>query len=383
MWQVGRVDAYDWNSWRAARPLQALLHLDTASDGRSSSATLEATADHARLEAETGGYVAEENARELLQDLRHQLAVLMGTDAEGMAFVESATAALMALVRAWPLEPGARVGVAPSEWGPNLEILEHHGLRTTQLAVDGAGVLDLEALATRLRQDPPAVLLVDEVAAHRGLLQPTSEVVALGRAHGVPVWVDAAQAVGHVPLAGGDAVFATSRKWLTGPRGVGMLAVAAPHRDALHVLRPAKHPDWPTVHHLESGEAHVAGRVGLACAVREYVEVGPALVTDRLAEVGRLTREAIATVSGWAVGHPESPAGATTSLVATAGQDVVRARDRLLDEHAILTTVCLPWRAPLEMMQGGPAAAPMLRVSPHVDVTAEDLDKLCRALAKV
>jgi pyridoxal 5-phosphate dependent beta-lyase len=380
VWQVVRVDAYDWGTWRAARPGRAVLHLDTASAGRSSLATLAAMARHARLEAETGGYVAEEDARASLETLRHQLAGLMGTDADGLAFVESATAALVALVRAWPLAPGATVGVAPSEWGPNLEILEHHGLKTTPLEVDGAGVLDLDVLETRLRLDPPAVLLVDEVAAHRGLLQPTAEVVALGRAYGVPVWVDAAQAVGHVPLAGGDAVLATSRKWLTGPRGVGMLAVASPYRDDLHVLRPAKHPGWPTVHHFESGEAHVAGRVGLAAAVREYVEAGPELVTDRLAEVGRLTREAVATVSGWAVAHPEAPAGATTSLVATAGQDVERSRAGLLDEHAILTTACLPWRAPLEMTPGGPDAAPLLRLSPHVDLTDEDLERLCRAL---
>jgi pyridoxal 5-phosphate dependent beta-lyase len=46
---------------------------------------------------------------------------------------------------------------------------------------------------------------------------------------GVPLWVDAAQALGHVDTArGADAVYATSRKWLTGPRGVGLLAVTEP-----------------------------------------------------------------------------------------------------------------------------------------------------------
>ena len=39
-----------------------LLHLDSAAVGRSSKATLEAVADHARLEAELGGYVAEDRA---------------------------------------------------------------------------------------------------------------------------------------------------------------------------------------------------------------------------------------------------------------------------------------------------------------------------------
>jgi pyridoxal 5-phosphate dependent beta-lyase len=375
------VTAEQWARWRRARPASAQLHLDTAAVGRSSSATLDAVARHALLEAEVGGYVAEERALESLKGLRRDVAGLMGTDIEGVAFVEGAAAALNVLVDAWRLAPGARVGVAASEWGTNLEILRHRGLTTVALVVDGDGVIDLDALQSRLRLDPPDVVLVDQVAAHRGLLQPADSVVALGRAQGVPVWVDAAQAVGHVPVAAADAVFATSRKWLTGPRGVGMLAVASQHRPSLRVRRPAKHPDRPPVHLLESEEAHVAGRVGLGVAVREHLELGPARVAERLAEVGRLTREAVGSLSGWEVVGRDAPAGATTAIVATAGQDVVRTRDRLLEEHVILTSACLPWRAPGEL-EGPAGRGPLLRLSPHVDLTAEDLEKVCRALSQ-
>jgi pyridoxal 5-phosphate dependent beta-lyase len=343
---------------------------------------LAAVADHALLESVAGGYVAEDRAQASLEQMRRDVAGLLGTDADGVAFLGSATAALEALVDAWPLRAGARVGVAAAEWGPNLEILMQRGLVVEELAVDDDGVLDLAALAVRLRDAPPDVLLVDQVAAHRGLLQPAAAVVAVGRQLGVPVWVDAAQALGHVPVASGDATLGTSRKWLAGPRGVGMLAVAEEHRAALRVRRAAKHADLPTVQHLEASEAHVAGRVGLGVAVREYLELGPDRVTARLDEVGRLVREAVQALDGWEVARPEAPSGAITGLRATAGQDVVRTRERLLHEHGILTTVCLPWRAPLEMSPArGVAAEPLLRVSPHVDLTADDLEQLCRALA--
>lgn len=367
-----------WADWGAARPRSSVLHLDTAAAGRSSTATLRAVAEHALLEAEVGGYVAEARAAGSLGALRRDLAALLGSDPDGLAFVESAAAALVALVDAWPLSQGARIGVATSEWGPNLEILEHRGLTPVSLDVDDHGVLDLERLASRLRHDPPDVLLVDQVAAHRGLLQPTEDVVALAGVHGVPVWVDAAQSLGHVPVTAADAVFATSRKWLTGPRGVGMLAVAPAPRESLRVRRLAKLPDLPLVQHLESFEAHVAGRVGLGVAVGEYVAAGPDRVTARLVEVGRLTREAIASVSGWRVVRPESPAAAITSLVPTAGQDVAESAARLLAKHEIVTTVCLPWRAPREMEDS--SGQPMLRLSPHVDLTTDDLERLCRAL---
>ena len=48
--------------WRAARPPVAGLHLDSAACSRQSLAVIDATAQHARNEAEVGGYVAAEAA---------------------------------------------------------------------------------------------------------------------------------------------------------------------------------------------------------------------------------------------------------------------------------------------------------------------------------
>ncbi len=371
----------NWGEWRAARPPTEVLHLDSAAFGRSSLATLSATSQHALAESELGGYVAEEQAEPRLAVLRRDVAGLLGTDEEGVAFVENATAGFEVLLAVWPLPEGARVGVAAAEWGPNLELLERRGWAVELLPVDGAGVLALDELEARLAGDPPDLVLVDEVAAHRGLVQPAEEVVALGRAHGVPVWLDAAQAVGHVRIpVGADAVVATSRKWLTGPVGVGMLAVGEPHRPFLRVRRPAKHPDWPAVRLLES-EEHTSrdgwGSVSRCrstsrSVLRSWPRASPRWAVSSARRSGML--------AGWEVVQPEAPAGSTTALVPVAGQDVVRARARLLEEHNILTSVCLPWRAPREMTDG---AGPMLRLSPHVDLTADDLERLCKALSAV
>jgi pyridoxal 5-phosphate dependent beta-lyase len=360
-----------------------VLHLDSAAVGRSSTATLDAVAAHARREAEVGGYVAQEQAGDQLAGVRAGLAGLLGTDAEGVAFVESASVAFDVLLDGWPLSPGDRIGVAASEWGPNLETFAHRGLVPVPLLVDAAGVLDLEALEQQLVDDPPDLVHVDLVAAQRGLVQPGAEVLALAQDHGVPVWLDAAQAVGHVAIPpGAAAVYATSRKWLAGPRGVGMLAVAPEHRPALRLRRLRKHAGLPDVQHLESDEAHVAGRVGLGVAVREHLALGPERVHERLREVGRLVRAGVDSVPGWEVVHPEAPAGSTTAIVPSAGQDVVAVRERLLAEHDVLTSACLPWRAPLEMGTGATGPA-YLRLSPHVDLTEADVERLCRALAAV
>ena len=68
---------------------------------------------------------------------------------------------------------------------------------------------------------------------------------------------------------------------------------------------------------------------------------------------------------------------AITAVRPTGGGDVTAARDRLLDEHRILTTAAATARAPREMTE------PLLRVSPHVGVTADDLARLREALEAV
>jgi len=372
-----------WRWWREQRPPAERVHLDSAAAGRSSAATLRATARHAEREAATGGYVAQAEAVPVLEEGRAALAALLGVPAAGLAFVENAHTALDALLGAWPLADGDAVAVVPSEWGPNLHAFAHRGLRLTELAVHGDGLLDLAELERALASDPPALVHLTQVASHRPLVQPVTQAAALCRAAGVPLWVDAAQAVGHVDTAtGADAVYGTSRKWLTGPRGVGMLGVAEHWWDRLQIstsdLHRANQPAGTSqVWLLESGEAHIAGRVGLGNAVYELAEAGQERVWQRLAEVGRQTREALDGLPGWAVVAEAVPVGtgcATTALRARNGQGIGTARARLLHEHGIVTSGCAIGRAPREMTE------PLLRVSPHVDCTPDDLTLLRKAL---
>ena len=68
--------------------------------------------------------------------------------------------------------------------------------------------------------------------------------------------------------------------------------------------------------------ANVAAWIGLCAAVREHVQAGPSRIWDRLAVVGRQTREALADLPGWAVVGPADAGSAITALRATGGQDI-------------------------------------------------------------
>jgi pyridoxal 5-phosphate dependent beta-lyase len=359
-----------------------MVHLDTAAAGRSSIATLRATAAHAQREAAEGAYVAKANARPVIEQGRADLARLLGVEPDGLAFTESGSAARAALLDAWPLWPGDTVAVVRSEWGPNLSAFENRGLRIAELAVHGDGTVDLDELGRFLAATPPAFVNLTQVASHRGLVQPVAEAAVICHAAGVPLWVDAAQAIGHVDAASGaDAYYGTSRKWLTGPRGVGMIAVARSSWDKLRI-RPSAldmvgvSSDQPPVLMLESSEANVAGRVGLANAVREHIEMGPATMHALLAEVGSFTRAALSEVPGWEVVDDAGVPSAVTALRPLDGQDVAQVHAQLLAQR-LVTTHAHPARAPREMTTS------YLRVSPHVDCTDADLTLLANVLASL
>jgi pyridoxal 5-phosphate dependent beta-lyase len=374
------VTSSDWGWWRDRRPTAARLHLDSAAAGRSSRAILAATAAHAEREAATGGYVAAAEVEPVLAAGRAALGDLLGVPAAGVTFTRSGEGSLGALLDIWPLPEGATIAVAPSEWGPNLDAFATRRLRVTQLRAPGDGAVDLAALERMLATAPPDVVHLVQVASHRGLVQPVAAAAGLCRAAGVPLWVDAAQALGHVDTAcGADAIYATSRKWLTGPRGVGLLGVTEPWWDGLTVSTPqlyrsAQPAAASPLRLLSIAEANVAAWIGLCTAVGEYLETGPSLIWGRLAEVGRQTREALDDLPGWAVADLVDAPSAIVAVRAAHGQDVLQARARLLDEHGIVTTACTVLRAPRDMTE------PLLRISPHVDCTPEDLTRLRRAL---
>jgi pyridoxal 5-phosphate dependent beta-lyase len=361
-------------AWRSVRPRPAGRHLDSAAASRQSSRALEAAAHHARHEAELGGYVAEAAADHLLQQGRSVLGGLVGMAAADVAFVESAQAALVALLTGWRLPAGSRVACLPGEYAPNVAQLRTYGLRPEPLPVDGIGRADVEGIERLLRDDPPRFVHLTHIGSHRGLLQPAGEITGLCRAAAVPLVLDAAQSLGHVDTdVGADVVYGTSRKWLAGPRGVGMLFVRPLLAGELTPVLPE--PEGvPPMRAFESGEAHVAGRVGLVVAVGEHLAAGPDRVRERLGALGAATRRLLDGLGGWQVIEPADEPTATTTLRPPDGVDVFATRGRLLTEHGIVTTAIGPERAPGEM------TGPVLRISPHLDTTVDDLEALATAL---
>jgi hercynylcysteine S-oxide lyase len=362
--------------WRAVRPAVAGLHLDSAACSRQSFAVIDAAARHAVHEAEVGGYVAAAAADRVLDAGREAVGALTGLRGSDVVFTTGSSNALDILLNSWP---GARtVACLPGEYGPNLAVMAANGFQISPLPVDDLGRLVVDDAARQLAARPPAVVHLTQLGSHRGLAQPAAGLAAVCRGLGVPLLIDAAQALGHLDCAvGAAAVYSSSRKWMAGPRGVGVLAIDPELARRLRPRLPP--PQWglgmPVMRSLELGEANVAARVGYCVAVGEHLAAGAEWIRDGLAKLGPMTRAALADVDGWRVVEPLAEPTAITTLAPTDGADPQKVRAWLLAERGIVTTHAEVQRAPFEM------TTPVLRASPHVDTRAEDLDRFAEALA--
>jgi len=365
--------------WREARPTVAGLHLDSAACSRQSFAVLDATARHARYEAEVGGYVAAEAATPVLDAGRAAFAALSGMPDAEVVFTTGSLNALDLLLGSWPADR-RKVACLPGEYGPNLAMMAAHGFDRQLLPTLEDGRVALDDAAFALEVDPPDLVHLTAVASHSGVVQPLAMVAQLCSELGLPLVVDAAQALGQVDCAvGADATYSSSRKWIAGPRGVGFLAVRPDLLERLSPRLPA--PEWAlksgsvsVARQLEFGEANVAARVGFSVAIGEHLAYGPAAVRERLAELGGISRTVLAGVPGWAVVEGVEEPSAITTLAAVDGADPKAVRAWLLAERRIVTTYVSVERAPLEL------TAPVLRISPHADTTADDLATFAEAL---
>jgi pyridoxal 5-phosphate dependent beta-lyase len=433
--QLGAAAAILAARWRAARAPITLAHLDTAACGRMSAATIAATAAHLAAESERGGYMAEIDAGPALDEARDSIAralspsALTGAD---VSFQHSATSAFAAVVAAWPLPSGALVGVVPGEFGSNAMALATRaaqaGATLVDLPTDALGRIDLDALdrdgvahadGLRLGLDALAFVTFPHVASHSGVVQPAREVAERTAAAGTDLILDVAQSLGHVPCAGiaASAWIGTSRKWLCGPRGVGFAAVRAGLTDRLGLGLPNLHtavwsggalgalgapaprsgsgpsrPDrpgprrWtelapaPGIARLGIGESSAAARVGLASAMREATALAGGLPSgcrfEAIDAIGRTARTRLDGVAGWRRVEPLDTPGAIVTLRPPAGVDPTETARRLYRDHGVLVT-------PIEIVRAPRAIdRPLLRASPHLYSTVEEIERLADALER-
>ena len=185
------------------------------------------------------------------------------------------------------LAPGSEILLTEMEHHSNLVpwqlAARERGLVLRFLPVTAEGTLELEALE-RLAGPLLSLIAVTQVSNVLGTVNDLARIVAFARRRGVPVLVDAAQAVGHLPVdvrSLGCDFLAFSGHKLYGPMGIGalygreeLLERMEPFMGGGEMIRSVslEGSTWNELpYKFEAGTPNVAGAVGLAAAL-DYLE---------------------------------------------------------------------------------------------------------------
>jgi len=160
---------------------------------------------HLQLESRIGGYAAAMQQQATLDQVYARAAQLLNGDTDEIALTDSHSRGWRDVLSCLHFSKGDRILVAHSEWGGNYAALAHMAQRSGAslevIPATAKGEVCLDSLAHMLDERVRLVSLT-WLPANGGLIQPAAKVGALTRAAGIPFFLDAAQAVGQLPVVG-------------------------------------------------------------------------------------------------------------------------------------------------------------------------------------
>ncbi|WP_048771940.1 aminotransferase class V-fold PLP-dependent enzyme [Rhodococcus ruber] len=369
------------------------VFLDSAGSSLPPTPVLETTVAHLRREAEVGGYVAAAERADDLAAVKTSIARLIGAEAPSIALVESATRAWASFFYPVPLRAGDRILLTRSEYASNavsaLQRARATGATVETMPTDALGRIDVDAL-TRTLDERVKLVSVVHAPTNGGLVNPVREVADAAHEVGALVLLDACQSVGQLPVTvpefDVDALSATGRKWLRGPRGTGFLYVRP---RLVTELEPAvldlHSAQWtaPDEYRLavdatrfELWETNVAARLGLGAAVDYLLDLGVDAVTEAVAYRAEHLREGLGRIPGVAVRDLGKEHSGIVSFTVD-GWEPPRLREALAAE-AITVTVSGRGSTLLEM--SARRLESVVRASPHYFVSPADVDRFLAAV---
>jgi selenocysteine lyase/cysteine desulfurase len=275
-----------------------------------------------------------------------------------------------------------------------LSLARRRGVEIVRAPDAREGGIDPDAVRQLVARRRPTLVALTWIPTNSGLVQPAAEVGEVCRDAEVPYLVDACQAVGQMPIDVSrlhcDFLAGTSRKFLRGPRGLGLLYVsdrmlergAHPLLTDMHGATWTSRDDFvltPDARRFETWEFAYALVLGLGAAARYAMNVGLDVAQDRSRELAAYARERLAALPRVRV----LDRGMELCAIATAAFDGRHAPDLKLALRAQRINTSSPERedAVIDMDEKGATSA--LRISPHYYNTKEEIDTAVEVLAQI
>ncbi|CAN5571982.1 aminotransferase class V-fold PLP-dependent enzyme [soil metagenome] len=237
-----------------------------------------------------GGYEEAMQTAAAIAECRTRLQRLFnGEQAEHFVFTQNCTDALNLAIKGL-IDPAKKSHVIctaidhNSILRPINAMMERGWVEVTRVPIDPrTGLVDPEAIRRAVRSDTK-LIAVTHVSNVSGTVQPIRQIGQIARERAVPLVVDAAQSVGHVPIDVQadciDLLAAPGHKGLLGPLGTGFLYIRPGIEKILATVREGgtgsvseldMQPDFMP-DKFEAGSHNAIGIIGLAEGVRYVLE---------------------------------------------------------------------------------------------------------------
>ena len=316
------------------------------------------------------------DARLLLDNARAVVADCLGAHPDEVGFTGSGTDAVHRGLLGLVAGKDERVGIAHStvEHSSVLHAVQWRDGHHAGIGVDATGRVDLAEL-NRVASEPDVGVVALQAANQEvGTLQPVDDVDA----GDTVVFVDAAAAIGHVPLPRRWQVLTGSAHKWGGPAGVGVLVV----RRGTQWSSP-----FPGDHGLDApGFVNVPAALAAAAALQAVIAEQETVADRQFRQVDRI-REAVAALPDTEVlGDPVArlPHLLTFSCLYVAGDELVSALDRRGFAVASGSACTASTLEPSHVLAAmGALTHGNVRVSVGRDTTDTDVDAFCAAVTDV
>lgn len=298
------VDEETVAQWRRDFPIldervydTPLVYLDNGATTQKPRTVIEAERayyEHDNANVHRGVHLLSQRATDAYEGARARIArFLNAARKEEVVYVRGTTEAINLVAQSFvrPLaKPGDEILITAMEHHSNIVpwqmVCEQTGAVLKVVPIDESGTLDVDAFESMLSEHT-RMAAVTHVSNALGTINPIRRLVVAAHARGVPVLVDGAQAIAHVPVdvqAIGCDFYAFSGHKIYGPTGIGVLYAKAERLEAMppwqgggDMIRSVSFEKtqynaipWK----FEAGTPNIAGAVGLAAALDYVSRIG-------------------------------------------------------------------------------------------------------------
>lgn len=273
-----------------------LVYLDSASSAQKPQQVIDAVSrfyGHDYANIHRGIYELSERATNLFELAREAAARFINAGSSEIVFTSGTTAAINLVAQCFgrsQWQAGDEVIVTEMEHHSNIVpwylLKEQIGIVLKVVPVLDDGSLDLSAYE-KLLSPRTKMVAVTHVSNVIGTINPVRDMIKLAHANGVPVLVDGAQAVPHLPVDVAELdcdFYAYSAHKLYGPTGLGVLYAKKkwleqmpPYQGGGGMIETVSFDEVTFVkapHKFEAGTPDIAGVIGLLAALEYVSKIG-------------------------------------------------------------------------------------------------------------